>query len=132
MSDYGSQYKILSRYGIKPFAVYGRDYDMINGDKNDYRYSNIRIINNYTGVLSEEKNGKMIYTAVIHKIGNHIIGRYDSEEQAAIAYNKAVDILHAHGITKNYIKNYIVPFTPDEYKKLYDETVISEKIYDIK
>ena len=132
VSDYGSQYKILSRYGNKPFAVYGRDYDMIIDDKYDFRYSNIRIINNYTGVLVEEKNGKSVYTAVIHKIGNHIIGRYDTEEDAAIAYNKAVDTLHNNGIKKNYIKNYIISLKSEEYKKKYDDVVISDKIYEIK
>ena len=38
VSDYGSQYSILSRYGIRPFSVYGRDYRMTNGDALDFRY----------------------------------------------------------------------------------------------
>ena len=40
VSDYGSQYSILSRYGIRPFSVYGRDYRMTNGDALDFRVSN--------------------------------------------------------------------------------------------
>ncbi len=132
VSDYGSQYKILGRYGIKPFAVYGRDFVMANDDKFDYRYSNIKVINNYTGVQVEEKNGKPVYTALIHKVGNYIIGRYETEEQAAIAYNKAVDILHENGIKKNYTKNYILSMKKDEYLKIYNEVSVSEKLYDIK
>ncbi len=132
ISDYGSQYKILGRYGIKPFAVYGRDYVMVNDDKYDYRYSNIKVINNYVGVQVEEKNGKSVYTAIIHKVGNHIIGRYESEIDAAIAYNKAVDILHKNGIKKNYAKNYIVSLKKDEYLQIYDELTVSEKLNEIK
>ncbi len=132
VSDYGSQYKILGKYGIKPFAVYGRDYVMANDDKYDYRYSNIKVINNYTGVQMEERNGKPVYTAVIHKVSNYIIGRYETEEQAAIAYNKAVDIFHSNGIKKNYTKNYIVSLKKDEYLKLYDAVIISDNIYRIK
>lgn len=33
VSDYGMQYSILSRYGIRPYAVAGRDYQFVNGDK---------------------------------------------------------------------------------------------------
>ena len=132
ISDYGSQYKILGRYGIKPFAVYGRDFVMSNDDKYDYRYSNIKVINNYTGVQMEGKNGKPVYTAIIHKIGNYIVGRYETEEQAAIAYNKAVDILHENGIKKNYTKNYILSMKKEEYLKAYNEVKVSEKLYGIK
>lgn len=132
VSDYGSQYKILGRYGIKPFAVYGRDFIMANDDRYDYRYSNIKVINNYTGVQMEEKSGKPVYTALIHKIGNYIVGRYETEEEAAVAYNKAVDILHKNGIKKNYTKNYILSMNKDEYTKLYNEVKVSEKLYGIK
>ena len=131
VSDYGSQYKILGRYGIKPFAVYGRDFIMVNDDKYDYRYSNIKVINNYVGVQMEEKNGMPVYTALIHKVGNHIIGRYGSEIEAAVAYNKAVDVLHKNGIKKNYTKNYIVTLKKEEYQKLYDEIKVSDKLNDI-
>ena len=30
VSDYGMQYSILSRYGIRPYAVAGRDYQFVN------------------------------------------------------------------------------------------------------
>lgn len=128
ISDYGSQYSILSRYGIKPFAVYGRDYLMINGDKNDYRYSNIRILNHYTGVIFEQQNTGSSYMALIHINGNYIIGKYATETEAAIAYNKAVDILHANGLSKAFLKNYILSLDKATYKKIYDNIEISEKI----
>lgn len=129
ISDYGSQYKILSRYGIKPFAVYGRDYIMVNGDKSDYRYSNIKIINNYIGVqLKEDDNLTTKYTAQIHINGNYIIGHYNTEIEAAVAYNKAVDTLHSNGFNKAFLKNYIMSLKKDEYLDLYSKTVISKKI----
>lgn len=131
VSDYGSQYKILSRYGIKPFAVYERDFVMINGDRDDYRYSNIRILNAYIGVLRSEETSTPLYTTTIHIHGNYIVGRYGSEIEAAIAYNKAVDTLHAHGLKKAYIKNYITGITKDEYKNIYESISISQKITDL-
>lgn len=131
ISDYGSQYKILSRYGVRPFAVYGRDYIMVNEDKNDFRYSNIKILNNYMGVQGKEKNGSITYEVLIHINGNYIVGRYDTEIEAAIAYNKAVDTLHALGHTKQYIKNYIVSLTSEEYMDIYKKTGISKKLLKI-
>ena len=79
VSDYGSQYSILSRYGIRPFSVYGRDYRMTNGDALDFRYSNILNINRYHGVFSYEKNGATHYKVFIHINGNYKIGSYASE-----------------------------------------------------
>ena len=134
--DYGSQYKILKRYGIRPFAVEGRDYLLINGDHNDYRYSNIRILSNYTGVRAEYKDAEKSlisgYTAVIHVNGDFIVGRYDTEELAAIAYNKAVDTLHKNGFKKNFITNYIERLSGEEYKALYNKVIISEKILSLR
>ncbi len=128
VSDYGSQYKILSRYGIKPFAVYERDYIMANGDPHDYRYSNIKILNNYTGVRRTEEKGKVTYTSYIHIKGDYIVGHYNTEIQAAIAYNKAVDTLQKNGLNKNYIKNYISSIKKEEYKEMYSKIKISKKI----
>lgn len=128
VSDYGSQYKILSRYGIKPFAVYGRDYIMNNGDKYDYRYTNIKILSNYMGVIPE--NGKFVVK--IHVNGNYQVGTYISEQEAAVAYNKAVDILHANGFTKAYIKNYIVTLKKAEYQTIYEQIEVSKKLFMLK
>ncbi len=126
--DYGSQYKILSRYGIRPFAVYGRDYIMVNGDKNDYRYSNIKIINNFNGVTLHQEKGKDYYLTLIHINGNYTVGKYSTETDAAIAYNKAVDILHVNGFEKAYIKNYIPTLNKEEYLHIYKNTKVSKKL----
>ena len=129
--DYGSQYKILGRYGIRPFAVYGRDYIMANGDKNDYRYSNIKIINQFNGVAVSSEKGNKLYKVSIHINGNYQVGTYATEEEAATAYNKAVDTLHANGFKKAYIKNYLSVLSKSDYKKLYDSVKISKKLYDL-
>jgi hypothetical protein len=127
-SNYGSQYKLLSRYGVKPFAVYGRDYIMINGDRHDYRYSNIQILNFYTGVQSSETKKGTVYTAAIHINGNFVIGKYDNEIDAAIAYNKAADTLQKNGFKKKYIRNYIYDLKKEEYQKRYSSVKISDSI----
>ncbi len=131
VSDYGSQYKILTRYGIRPFAVYGRDFIMANNDPDDYRYSNIKIINNYTGVQHKTLKGKPVYEVYIHINGNYLVGRYDDEISAAIAYNKAVDTLWQKGIKKAYIKNYIVSMKSEDYFEAYKKLAISDKLYNI-
>ena len=136
VADYGSQYKILKRYGIKPFAVYGRDYVQVNDDRYDFRYDNIRVLSSYMGVWANHpvNDTDMItdYNAVIHVNGNYIIGTYETEAEAAVAYNKAVDTLHAGGFKKAFIKNYIESLKADEYATLYEKTYISPKIYELK
>lgn len=127
-NDYGSQYKLLSRYGVRSFAVYGRDYIMANGDTLDYRYSNIRILNYYAGVQAKEDGTSSTYTTTIHINGNYIVGRYDNEIDAAIAYNKAVDTLHANGFNKNYTKNYIQSLKKEEYLNRYSSITISDSV----
>ncbi|MBP5331314.1 MAG: hypothetical protein J6Y89_05635 [Lachnospiraceae bacterium] len=107
VSDYGSQLNILNRYGVPSYAVKGRDYYFKNGDEYDFRAGNIVIINRYHGVMNETVQGKPVYTARIHVNGDLIIGRYDEETDAAIAYNKAADTLRANGFTITYIDNYI-------------------------
>ena len=57
VNDYGMQVTIQSRYGIKSHAVEGRDYQFVNGDPNDFRYSNLLIINHYHGVSRIERSG---------------------------------------------------------------------------
>ena len=47
VADYGLQLNILNRYGIKNFAVAGKDYRFVNGDNTDFRYKNIHIMNRY-------------------------------------------------------------------------------------
>ena len=127
--DYGLQYNILGRYGIKPYAIKGKDYSFANGDETDYRYSNIIIINKYHGVFKETKKGKPIYTAKIHLNGDFIVGRYSTEATAAVAYNKAVDLCKARGMTKSFPTNFITEYTPREYADIYTEIKISSHLY---
>lgn len=128
VSDFGMQVNILSRYGIKNFAVSGRDYIFVNGDTTDYRYENIKIINKYNGVHKKVIKGISIFEVKIHINGDFIIGRYDDETIAAIAYNKAVDTLAEKGITKNFVKNFIVELSKEQYYNLYSKITISKKI----
>lgn len=130
VSDYGMQVNILNRYGIKNFAVAGKDYRFVNGDSTDFRYINIDIINHYNGVSREISKGLYQYTAKIHINGDFIIGRYDNEADAGIAYNKAVDFLWSKGVTIDYHKNYIDGLNSDEYKKRYENITISKKLRD--
>jgi hypothetical protein len=127
--DYGMQYNILGRYGIKPYSVKGKDYIFANGDDTDYRYSNIIVVNKYHGVFKEEKNGKTIYTTKIHINGDFIVGRYNTEAKAAIAYNKAADLCRSRGMTKSFPTNFIDEYTPREYADIYTEIKISTRIY---
>ena len=127
VSDYGMQYSILSRYGIRPYAVAGRDYQFVNGDNSDFRYSNIVIVNRYHGVLQFLKNRLPRYRAVIHINGNYQIGSYSSEGKDAIAYNKAVDLARAAGIQKNFPENYVDTLSPKEYADIYTGLKISRR-----
>ncbi len=128
VNDFGMQYNLLSRYGIKPYAVAGRDYKFANEDETDFRYSNIIIINKYNGVLNESTDIDTIYKAVIHVKGNFIIGRFPTEAQAAVAYNKACDYLMDHGINKEYDLNYVTEYSPSEYADVYTKITLPEKI----
>jgi hypothetical protein len=127
VNDYGMQYSVLSRYGIRPYAVAGRDYIFRNGDFNDYRYANIVIINRYYGVLKSLRNGLPHYRAYIHINGNYTVGSYSSEEKAAIAYNKAVDMAKAAGIKRDFPENYVDTCTAKEYADIYTGLKLSKK-----
>lgn len=128
VADFGMQVNILSRYGIKSFGVPGRDYTFVNGDSLDFRYENIKIINRYIGVSKEVKKGITVYTAKIHVNGDFIIGRYTTETEAAIAYNKAANILSKKGVTIQYTHNYVSEVKEEEYAKIYEEVKVSKKI----
>lgn len=126
VADFGMQMNIQSRYGIKNFAVKGRDYLFINGDDTDYRYGNIQIINRYYGVFKMQHG--LIYEARIHINGDYIIGKYKSEIEAAVAYNKAVMLLKEKEPLKNYQMNYIVELDEISYASLLNKVRISNKI----
>lgn len=128
VNDYGMQVNILSRYGIKNYGVKGRDYEFMNGDSTDYRYENIRIINLYHGVTKSLLKGTPIYTAKIHINGDYIIGRYATETEAAIAYNKAADIIKNKGFQKEFPENYINDLNEIEYASIYHRVRMNKKI----
>ena len=130
VSDYGAQISVAGRYGIKRYAIEGRDYRFKNGDSLDYRYSNIEILNSYHGVRRHEKNNHVSFRAFIHIKGNYVIGTYSTEIEAAVAYNKAVDLLHQKGIQKNYAINFVDSVSPSEYAKIYKQVKISRRIMD--
>lgn len=130
VNDYGMQVTLLSRYGIKSYAVCGRDYTFANGDTTDYRYSNIIVINRYTGVTAIEKNGTTRYRVQIHINGNYTVGTYSTEEKAAVAYNKAADLAREHGIMKNHTQNYVLEYSAREYAEVYTKIKISKKYLD--
>ena len=97
VADYGMQVNIMNRYGIKNYAVVGRDYRFINGDNMDFRYENIEVFNTYHGVSRRRTSSGIVYVAKIHINGNYTIGSYADSIEAAIAYNKAIDILKKAG-----------------------------------
>ncbi|MCM1104883.1 MAG: hypothetical protein NC409_12355 [Clostridium sp.] len=128
VADYGMQVSLPGRYGIKPYAVVGRDYRFINDDPYDFRYENIRIINRYHGVRLTKKAGRSLYRAVIHIRSHYVVGDFSTETEAAIAYNKAADILIKNGFTRNFMQNYVENVSPSEYAAIYDAVPIPEKL----
>lgn len=129
VADYGMQVNILNRYGIRNFAVENRDYYFANGDNHDFRYSNVICINPYAGVIRIKENGAFRYLAKIHINGDYRIGIYNTAVEAAIAYNKAVDIVKKQGINKNFTYNYIDGLSPSDYASIYSDCIISSKLY---
>lgn len=129
VADYGMQVTITSRYGIKNYAVEGKDYRFINGDPFDYRYENIEILNAYHGVSAVQKKNTVTYRARIHIRSYYLIGYYDSAVEAAVAYNKAVNVLKKRYPGKKYEPNYIAELNAAEYADLYKRIQISPKIY---
>ncbi len=133
VADYGMQLNIQNRYGIKNFAVPGKDFLFINGDNTDYRSHNLKIINKYNGVsVVDAENKQPTYLAKIHINGDYIIGRYTDEIDAAIAYNKAVDTLTGNGFTIDYQHNYIDELDSIGYTARYNRIKISKKLRDLR
>lgn len=126
-SEYGMQLNLLEKYNIPSNSVVNKDYKFLNGDICDFRSNNIQVINHYRGVSKTIKNGKTIYVSKIHINGYIKIGEYNTEIKAAIAYNKAVDILKKH-VNINYRINY-PEISPKEYAEIYSEINISDKLY---
>lgn len=130
VADYGMQVNIMSRYGIKNYAVEGRDYRFVNGNNHDFRYENIEIINRYNGVCAVTHKGSTKYQVKIHVKGNVTVGTYQSELEAAIAYNKAIDILKKAGVKKAYTPNYMEDISPVVYADLYASIKVSSHLTD--
>jgi hypothetical protein len=128
VAEYGMQVNIANRYGIKNYGVEGVDFIFSNGDPTDFRRENIEIRNIYHGVRRQLKGGKPVYCARIHIRGNYMIGLYQTDIEAAVAYNKAIDILQKKGVTKQYTPNYIESLTPRQYADLYSTIRISPRI----
>lgn len=128
VADYGSQISLLSRYSIKPYAKCGIDYRFRNEDPLDFRRENLEVSNVYHGVTKETRNGKTWYAVRIHIRGNYLVGRYADETEAAIAYNKAIDILKKNGLNKQFLPNELFWLSPSQYADLYTRISISPKI----
>ena len=128
VADYGMQVNILSRFGIKNYAVIGWDYRFVNGNTKDFRYENIEIINRFHGVSQIAGNGRTLYETKIHWNGDMIVGRYENEIEAAIAYNKAASTLLKKGYIKDYPVNYIEEISNEEYRTRYRDVTISPRI----
>lgn len=129
VADYGMQVSIVSRYGIKPYAREGIDFRFINGDPTDFRRENLDIINIYQGVTVEQKRGQYLYTVRIHVRGNYLVGRYPDQTEAAIAYNKAIDVLRKNGFRKKFTPNYVEGLSPSRYAEIYTSVQISPRLY---
>lgn len=129
VADYGMQITLTSRYGIQSYAVPGTDYCFRNSDPTDFRRENLEIHNIYHGVRkTTTKNGQYVYTVRIHIRGNYLVGRYATETEAAIAYNKAIDILRSKGVTNNFSQNYVEGIAPSRYAEIYSSLTIAPGI----
>ena len=128
VADYGMQVNIMTRCGIKNYAVRDVDFRFVNGDDTDFRRENIEILNQYHGIRQIIKKGQCCYTARIHINGNYKIGEYPTSTEAAIAYNKAIDILKRNGVHKNFTPNYIEDLSPSQYADIYSGLRISSRI----
>lgn len=121
VENYGTQMSVFSRFGIHPFAVKDKDYRFKNGDDTDFRYENIEIINRYLGVERIENTFPGKYRAYIHVNGYINLGVYNSEDRAAIAFNKARFLLREKGRMKATPANYITDMTEENYREIYDK-----------
>lgn len=126
VNDFGTQYRIVGRYGIHNFSVPGRDYLFANGDETDFRSSNIVIRNPYFGVFQKKENGTLTFETRIHINGDYIVGIYNSPEMAAIAYNKAADYAISHGFNKKFPQNFVESVTASQYATVYTDIRLSK------
>lgn len=128
VADFGMQVTLMSRYGIKNYAVPGRDFRFVNGDNMDFRYGNIEIFSHYHGVIRKRKGNREIFEARIHRNGDWILGRYGTETEAAVAYNKAAQFLWERGEKKKFPVNYIEELNEEQYCEMLENVNISKKL----
>lgn len=127
VNDYGMQTSILSRFGIRSHSVKGKDYIFRNNDEHDFRYENVCVVNKYNGVSQIVKNGRIMFQSRIHINGDFIIGTYGTEYEAAIAYNKAADMLEPV-FPVSYTRNYIEDISHITYAAAYNSVKISKRV----
>ncbi|MCR5526861.1 MAG: hypothetical protein K6F39_05700 [Lachnospiraceae bacterium] len=126
--NYGTQVSLGSRYGIRPFAVKSRDYRFINDDDTDFRYHNIEIINQYYGVEKDSRRIPPVYKARITVRSVYTLGIYETEEAAAIAVNKAIDMLSKTTLRKkSRVPNYIDTLPASKYADIYSSIELPER-----
>lgn len=123
-----SQQNILARFGIPNHSVINKDYRFKNNDPYDFRAQNLEIINSYKGVTKKIKGSTIVYSASIYIHGNLTIGHYHTETEAAVAYNKAVDLLTQQGLLHDHPHNHIPLITKDEYDSLYHSLPVSSRL----
>ena len=68
-----------------------------------------------------------VFVTRIHINGDYIIGRYPTEEEAAIAYNKASESLSAAGFKKEFPENYVETIDEIDYARIYHMVRLSKK-----
>lgn len=128
VAHYGMQLNLMNRYGIRNYAVKDKDYRFVNGDCHDFRYENIEILNPYQGVVSTVKNHQRVFKAQLHLHGYYTVGWYPTALEAAIAYNKAIDVVKRSGCKKNFVQNETEGISPSVYADIYSKIKISPKI----
>ena len=104
---YYSNHTIMSRGGYYFVNDYGMQTSILNG------------VSQFT------KNGRIMYRTRIHINGDYILGEFSSEAEAAIAYNKAVDML-SDLVNITYTPNYIEGISSVEYASLYHNIILSK------
>ncbi|OON96469.1 MAG: hypothetical protein ATN36_00750 [Epulopiscium sp. Nele67-Bin005] len=122
-----TQLSILNRLGIIPSSKVNKDYFFINGNIYDFRKDNLKIIKNYFGVSTLQKDEKTYYRTTISMPNTVVVGTYESEIQAAIAYNKALIFLKEKGVETKAKENNIPYLTKKEYDALYHQVELSPK-----
>ena len=68
------------------------------------------------------------FKTVIHVKSNYVVGHYETEEEAAIAYNKAADLLAKKGISTKFRQNYLEDLSASDYAEIYRKIPVSHRI----